>query len=95
MAGSLFGYWKQYAAASGTVTLAKGAQLIQLRAHSSAGGTVVIFGGPAIPIITGESAFILRFDHGLAVAPSATPTIVFTGTDSYFVEAISNQWDGT
>lgn len=86
----MYGTWRYAAGASGTITLPKGATLKQIIVHSTAGGTVAIFGGTAIPVIAG-TGFAIRFGHDVAVAaetPGADVTIVFTGTDSYFVETI-------
>lgn len=85
----LCGTWVQAAGASGTVTLPAGATLLQVVAvDTGGGGSVAIFGGTAIPI-TAAVPLNLRFNHTLAVA-GATPTIVFTGTDSYFVEYVKS-----
>jgi hypothetical protein len=86
------GKYTYAAGASGTVTLATGATLKQIVAHSTAGGTITIFGGASIPIIAG-TAIALRFIHDNAVAgetSTASAAIVFTGTDSYYVETIGS-----
>jgi len=47
-----------------------------------------LLGGPAIPIINGAPSLILQNYHTLQkVDASNTGTIVFTGTDSYYVQA--------
>lgn len=80
------GKWAYAAGASGTVTLPKGAKLLSVYAvDTGGGGTVVIFGGDAIPL-TAAVPLNIAFRHQMAAAPSGTPTIVFTGTDSYYVE---------
>jgi len=79
-----------YAGASGTVALPPGATVKQIIVHSTAGGTVTIFGGTAIPIIA-ATGVALRFIHDHCVAKetaSNNADIVFTGTDSYYVETI-------
>lgn len=82
----LVGTWVQAAGSSGTVTLPKGGILLQIVAvDTGGGGSVAIFGGTAIPL-TAAVPLSLRFNHTLAQAPTADQTVVFTGTDSYFVE---------
>lgn len=87
------GKFQYYAGASGTVNLDDGATLKQIVAHSTAGGTITIFGGASIPVIAGTS-IALRFIHDNAVAKQTAQTaggshaVVFTGTDSYYVETI-------
>lgn len=88
MDASLAGKWVYKAGTVGTVTVPIGAAILQLRAHASGAATVSIFGGDAVPIISGESAFILRFSHLLATSSNASQAIVFTGTDSYLVEYV-------
>jgi hypothetical protein len=88
----LNGRWEYKAGASGTVTIPKGAAVVELSAHSTAGGaTVAIFGHDAIPIAAADR-FVMRPGH-LLVAPPLTgddpavagfDQIVFTGTDSFF-----------
>lgn len=77
-----------FAGASGTVTLPAGAVLIAVTAHASAGGaTCTIFGGQAIPIVSGAPAFSLDLKHAnyVAAGTGAQAQLVFTGTDHYFV----------
>jgi hypothetical protein len=91
------GTWRYAAGASGTVTLPVGATLKQIIVHSTAGGTVAIFGGTAIPVVAG-TGFAIRFGHDVAVSsetPGGGTTIVFTGTDSYFVESIGPGFGAT
>jgi hypothetical protein len=74
-----------------------GATVRQIYAHSTAGGTVVIFGGDAIPVIA-ASGFRLAFPDDVLVAtetPGGGKTIVFTGTDSYFVDSIGPGFGAT
>lgn len=76
------------AGASGTVTIPKGCQIIQVHAHASGAATVVIFGGDTIPVPT--TGWGWQIQHVGWVSGSAkfagSQTIVFTGTDAYFVE---------
>jgi hypothetical protein len=79
-----------YAGASGTVTLPPGATIKQIVAHSTAGGTITIFGGASIPVIAG-TMISLRFVHNNCVSKETannSADIVFTGTDSYYVETL-------
>lgn len=86
----VYGTWRYKAGTSGTLTLAEGQTVKQIIVHASGAATVTILGGDAIPIISGV-AIAIRFQHDACVAgqtPGAALTIVFTGTDSYFVETI-------
>lgn len=84
----LVGTWAYAAGASGTVTIPKGAMIVQIVAIDTAGGgTVVIFGGTAIPI-TPAVPLVLRFNHDLCNSKNSAQDIVFTGTDSYFIEYV-------
>jgi len=86
---TLNGTLATFGGTSGTVTLRAGSVLIQVMVHASvAGASVSILGGPAIPIINGAPSLILQNYHTLQkVDASNTGTIVFTGTDSYYVQA--------
>lgn len=79
------GTWAYASGANGSISLPKGARILQLVARSAAGGSVSIFGGSAIPLIAGAPPLVLRFDHDLATNP-LSQALVFTTTDSYFVE---------
>lgn len=76
------------AGAAGTVNVPAGAVVLQIIAHASAGAaTVQLFGGTPIPIVNGAPPTQIRFHHTLWQANSLNGTaIVFTNTDSYFVE---------
>ena len=78
------GTWGYYAGVSGTAQLAAGERVLGIAAHSSgSGATVSISGGANIPVPTGV---------GLCLNPEGTlqgARIIFTGTDSYFVEVVS------
>lgn len=78
------GVWAYHAGMAGTVTCASGERVLGIAAHAAgSGGTVTINGGDAVPVPTGAS---------IAIAPSGNlvaPVIVFTGTDSFFVEVVS------
>jgi len=41
---------------------------------------------PPLPLPASSSWLHLQENHTSMVAPPATPTLVFTGTDSYYVE---------
>lgn len=83
------GKWAYQAGAAGTVTLPEGAVVVQIYARSTAGGTVAIFGGTAIPIIATTDFYRLPCNPSQMVVPSSNKTIVFTTTTSYFVEYIT------
>ena len=87
MYNELSGTYVQKAGASGTENIPAGAQILQCIVHSTAGGTVSLLGGPSIPIIANAPPTTLRFLHRL-MSPSAASTVVFTGTDSYFLEYV-------
>jgi hypothetical protein len=82
----LAGLWAYAAGAAGTVTLPAGALILQVKAHSSSGtGTVSILGGTNIPV--GGDWLNIQFLHDLVqTSTNGSLAIVFTGTDSYFVE---------
>lgn len=87
------GSFAYQAGISGTVTIPRGATVKAIYAHSTAGGTITIFGGPSITVVA-ATGLALRFVHDNLVA-SATQgntsnTIVFTGTDSYYVEYLGS-----
>lgn len=85
---SLVGTRVEYAGTSGTVALAAGAFVTHIMAHASAGGaSVAILGGTAIPIINGADPLVLQFHDDGTQANLASSSIVFTGTDSYYVRA--------
>lgn len=77
------GTWGYNAGVSGTVTLAGSKRVRSITAISTAGGTVTIDGGDSIPI-PANFAFNLPIDAQITDA-----VIVFTGTDSYFVDYVS------
>lgn len=90
--------WRFYEAggASGTVTLPAGACIILIITHATAGGaTLQILGGAnangqgaTIPVIAGANQLTIQNYHPLhqANSASAAKTIVFTGTDQYYVQ---------
>lgn len=92
------GTWRYAAGTSGTVTLPKGATVKQIVAHASAGGaSFTIFNGSSIPVPSGAT-ITLRQIHdqaGAGQTPGGDLTIVFTGTDMYFVESIGPGYTAT
>lgn len=94
MYNELVGKIAYKAGASGTVTLPINARIINIIAHASTSGTVSIFGGDNIPVI-GVSGINILFNHQLFVSGNnssvaGSQNVVFTGTDSYFVEYVVN-----
>ena len=83
--------WKfvEFAGTAGVVTLPKGACIILMIAHASAGGaTLQALGGPTVPVINGANPLVIQNYHPLQQANIATgKNIVFTGTDMYYVQA--------
>jgi hypothetical protein len=88
---TLNGTIAQAAGTSGTVTLRAGSIVLLVIAHASAGGaTVSILGGEAIPIVSAAPPTVIRMNHTLLKADSGnTGTIVFVGTDSYYVQSMT------
>ena len=83
--------WRLFevAGASGTVALPSGASIILIITHATAGGaTLQILGGATIPVIAGANQLTIQNYHPLhqANAGSAAKSLVFTGTDSYYVQ---------
>ena len=86
---SLRGKWGYKAGSSGTPAIPAGAQILSIIAHASSGGaTVAINGGDAIPIINAAPPTVIQFLHLLVVSPNGGGGVVFTSTDSYFVEYV-------
>lgn len=76
------GTWGYVAGVSGTVVIAAGRRVLGIAAYSTAGGTLTINGGDSV-VIPAASA--------IGIAPKGNlvaPTLVFTGTTSYFVEFV-------
>jgi hypothetical protein len=92
----LVGTWGYLAGTTGTVVVPQGARVIQIVAHaSSAGAALLIFNGDSIPVIDGAAPLVLPFLHGLLQSGNDTTTagsqdIVFSNTDSYFVEYVKS-----
>jgi hypothetical protein len=81
--GALQGTWGYRAGTSGTVNIAAGARVIGLAAHSTAGGSFTVNGGDSVPVPAGT---------GISISPwgqLVAPVLVFTSTDSFFVELLS------
>ena len=73
----------------GTVTLKAGARVLQIHAFASAASTVQIFNDTNPVTLPASSGWWgLQENHADTVAPTANPTIVFTGTSSYLIEYI-------
>lgn len=88
------GKFAYFAGASGTVTLPNGATVKRISAHASGAATITIFGGASIPLVSGMT-LSLGFVHDNCVAGQTSGggvTIVFTGTDSYYVETIGSAY---
>jgi hypothetical protein len=87
---NLVGTLATFSGTSGTVTPRAGSVLLQIVVHASvAGATLSIFGGPAIPIINGAAPLVLQNYHTLQKADASNSgTIVFTNTDSYYVQCL-------
>lgn len=79
-----FGTWgPYYAGVSGTVVVSAGKRILSIACHSTTGGSLTINGGSSIPVPA---------NVGFSVNPLGNlvaPTVIFTATDSYFVEVVS------
>jgi len=74
------------AGAAGTAQVPSGCIVIAIYAHATAAASMTIFGGASIPLPAGVQ-FQIDNKHTLMQAgPGAAGQIVFTGTDSYFVQ---------
>lgn len=78
-----YGTWTYYAGVNGTVTVTAGQRVIGISAYAALGGTITINGGATITLPIGVAISISP--NGNVVAP----TIIFTGTSTYFVEVVS------
>lgn len=78
-----FGTWSYYAGSVGTVIVTSGQRVLGIGAHATTAGSFTINGGASIPIPSGVSININPLANLIA------PTIIFTGTDSYFIEVVS------
>lgn len=85
----VYGNWAYAAGTSGTVVVPQGGAVLQIMAHSTAGGTITIFGGATITI-TATFDFVRHpVEPSMMVARTAAgDEIVFTGTTSYYVEYV-------
>lgn len=81
--GATQGTWSYYSGTFGTVTVASGQRVLGIGCHSTAGGSIVINAGASVPVPA---------NVGIGIEPNGNlvaPVIVFTGTDSFFVEVVS------
>lgn len=81
MWAELRGKWGYVAGAAGTPVLPAGAQVIRIIAHGTA-GTLTINAGDSIPVV---GSFAVDLKHLLLVKPA----LIFTSTDSYYVEYVT------
>ena len=79
----VYGTWAYYAGTSGTVVVGAGRRVLGIAAHSTTGGSFTINGGNTITLPANVSVNIEPLGNLIA------PTIVFTSTDTYFVEVVS------
>ncbi len=76
------GAWDYRAGASGSPRAFVG-RVIGIAAHATTAGSFTINGGDSIPVPANASIEIQPLGN------VTSPTIVFSGTDSYFVEVVS------
>jgi hypothetical protein len=77
------GTWGYDAGTSGTASIGSGKRVIGIAAHATTAGSFTINGGVSIPVPANSSVEIQPLGN------VTNPTIVFSGTDSYFVEFLS------
>lgn len=80
--GQPVGAWGYYSGINGTVTVATGRRVVGISAFAALGGTITINGGPVVTLPIGVA---------ISISPNGNltaPTIVFTGTSTYFVETV-------
>lgn len=78
-----FGTWAYYSGTSGTIVVGVGQRVLSISCHSTLGGSLTINGGATIPVPA---------NVGFAINPLGNlvaPIIVYSGTDSYFIEVVS------
>jgi hypothetical protein len=80
---NLTGTWGYLAGSSGTATVPAGGKVLGIAAHATTAGSLTINGGASVPVPANVGAALTP--NGNLVAPS----IVFSGTDSYFVEYVT------
>jgi hypothetical protein len=90
----LYGPYAYLAGASGTVTVPSSAIVTKIIVHSSAGGSMTIFGGASITLPAATAAgppwvFDFMHDNVRPHGSGASAQIVFTTTESYYIEYIS------
>lgn len=79
----LTGTWAYEAGVAGTEIIGAGQRVIGIAAHAGiVAGSMTINGGDVIPVPANSSITINPYGQLVA------PTIVFTGTDSYFIETL-------
>lgn len=78
-----FGTWGYASGVSGTPTIGAGKRVIGISAHSTVGGSFTINGGNTITVPANVSVNINPLGN------LVNPTIVFTSTDTFFVEFVS------
>jgi hypothetical protein len=94
MWNEIVGDVRRAAGASGTVTLPKGAHVIAITAHCTSAGTLAMWdgittGGTVTIPIPASSWFVYDPKHLSTTVNAATNySLVFTTTDSYFVEYV-------
>lgn len=78
------GSFAYFAGTAGTVTVPKGGKVIKIITGSTAGGSLTINGGASIPVLAAQPLKIDDLDDTLV-----HPVLVFTGTNSYYVEYLA------
>lgn len=86
------GKTKRFAGTSGTVTVPKGCCILRATCHSSGAATVTLPDGNGgdVTIPVASTGFSYEPEH-LLCQVAADYSIVFTGTDGYFVEIYSSR----
>ena len=83
------GVWGYKAGVSGSITLAANQKVVSIYAVAlESAGSVVINGGDTIPVPYGATDKVSSAFGDLIRGDLIAPTIVFTGTDAYFVQYV-------
>lgn len=80
----------EFTGTAGTVNVPKGAIVILMIAHASAGGaTLTTLNNNTVPVINGANPLYIQNYHPLMCQNSGTnSSIVFAGTDMYYVQML-------
>jgi hypothetical protein len=80
----------EFSGVSGSVAVPKGAIILLMIAHASAGGaTLTTLNNNTVPVVNGANPLYIQNYHALMQQNSGTnAALVFTGTDMYYVQML-------